>query len=238
MTVHCRNSPAGVTKTYKGTEPSPNGLGWSAKYDDIAKKRKGKNGKMWQVVESRTGVRQWKSVTTKKGSRPADSCHFIALVEAQTLKDIPRHTIQVTQGMYRKILDGPTKSFEDFGADGSTNAYVFGKMFPLTEYSFLGYHDDHMASTSFVDVSLLRDMSISCLTRPDTWTDAYGDKYGGATLNNRQSLTYLRRALPCVLWVGQIAEAEIGASLYGHRDESGDIDSFIVDINHFFDETE
>lgn len=52
----CKNDP---TKTYKGTEPSPKGLGWCAHSEKIGKKRKGKDNNIWIVKEVKDGIKRW-----------------------------------------------------------------------------------------------------------------------------------------------------------------------------------
>ena len=49
----CKNSDTG---TYKGTEPSPKGLGYCAKGEKINKKMKGNDGNMWIINETKTEV--------------------------------------------------------------------------------------------------------------------------------------------------------------------------------------
>lgn len=54
----CRNIPKGMRKssaTYTGEEPSPKGLGYSARFDAVGKRRRGRDGKMWVVVEDGQG---------------------------------------------------------------------------------------------------------------------------------------------------------------------------------------
>ena len=53
----CKNNPK---KSYKGTEPSPKGLGYCASGEKIGKKRKGKDGNMWQVKKISNGKRWFK----------------------------------------------------------------------------------------------------------------------------------------------------------------------------------
>mgnify|MGYP007047344606 CR=1 FL=1 len=52
----CKNNPS---RSYKGTEPSPKGLGYCASGESIGKKRKGKDGKMWIVKEVKSGNGRW-----------------------------------------------------------------------------------------------------------------------------------------------------------------------------------
>lgn len=65
----CKNFDTG---TYKGTEPSPKGLGYCAKGEKINKKMKGKDGNMWIINETKTGVRRWVKFT-KKSETPKKS---------------------------------------------------------------------------------------------------------------------------------------------------------------------
>lgn len=50
----CKNNPK---KSYKGTEPSPKGLGYCASSEKIGEKKKGKDGNMWQVKKISNGKR-------------------------------------------------------------------------------------------------------------------------------------------------------------------------------------
>ena len=52
----CKNDK---TRKFKGNEPSPKGLGYSASACKIGQKRRGKNGKMWKVVKVSNGSRRW-----------------------------------------------------------------------------------------------------------------------------------------------------------------------------------
>ncbi len=52
----CKNNP---TRSYKGSEPSPKGLGYCASGESIGKKRKGKDGNMWIVKEVSNGSKRW-----------------------------------------------------------------------------------------------------------------------------------------------------------------------------------
>lgn len=60
--VVCKNCPPGVHKRYKGTEPSPNGLGFSASYDPVGKKRQGKDKCTWVVQSTAAGRKVWKKI--------------------------------------------------------------------------------------------------------------------------------------------------------------------------------
>ena len=49
----CKNDPK---KSYKGTEPSPKGLGYCAHGEKLGKIRKGKDGNNWKVESTKSGV--------------------------------------------------------------------------------------------------------------------------------------------------------------------------------------
>ena len=55
--LKCKNDPK---KTYKGTELSPKGKGYSAQAEKIGTKKKGLDGKMWIVSKRIDGVKFWK----------------------------------------------------------------------------------------------------------------------------------------------------------------------------------
>jgi hypothetical protein len=52
----CKND---TKRSYKGTEPSPKGLGWCAHAEKEAKKRKGKDGNQWIIQKTKTGTLRW-----------------------------------------------------------------------------------------------------------------------------------------------------------------------------------
>lgn len=60
--VVCKNCPPGIQKRYKGTEPSPNGMGFSASYDPVGKKRIGKDKSTWVVQSTAAGRKVWKKL--------------------------------------------------------------------------------------------------------------------------------------------------------------------------------
>ena len=52
----CKNDP---TRTYKGTEPSPKGLGFCAHAEKLSVKRKGKDGNEWIINTTKSGIQRW-----------------------------------------------------------------------------------------------------------------------------------------------------------------------------------
>jgi hypothetical protein len=63
MPKKCKNNPK---KSYKGTEPSPKGLGWCAGSMNDKTKKKGKDGNMWIIKTLSNGSTRWTKYTTSK----------------------------------------------------------------------------------------------------------------------------------------------------------------------------
>tara|TARA_A100001015_G_scaffold276634_1_gene335045 strand:- start:107 stop:421 length:315 start_codon:yes stop_codon:yes gene_type:complete len=55
----CKNDPK---RTYKGTEPSPKGLGYCAHSEKVGKKMKGKDGNQWIITETKKGIKRWSKI--------------------------------------------------------------------------------------------------------------------------------------------------------------------------------
>ena len=67
MSKKCKNNP---NKSYKGTEPSPKGLGWCAGSMKDKTKKKGKDGNMWIVKTISNGSTRWvKYMPTKNKTK-------------------------------------------------------------------------------------------------------------------------------------------------------------------------
>ena len=58
----CKND---ITKTYKGTEPSPKGLGYCAHAEDVGKIMAGKDKDMWIITETSQKVKRWSKLKDK-----------------------------------------------------------------------------------------------------------------------------------------------------------------------------
>src|SRR6056300_1145935 len=62
----CLNDPK---KSYKGTEPSPKGLGYCAGGMKVGEKKKGKDGNMWIVKQVKNGSKRWVKVNVKEKTK-------------------------------------------------------------------------------------------------------------------------------------------------------------------------
>ena len=54
------------TGTYKGTEPSPKGLGLCARGENMGHRIKGLDGNIWEVKATKTGTKRWVKITLDK----------------------------------------------------------------------------------------------------------------------------------------------------------------------------
>ena len=52
----CKNDSS---RNYKGTEPSPKGLGYCAHAEKLNSKKKGKDEHNWYVIKTKVGVKRW-----------------------------------------------------------------------------------------------------------------------------------------------------------------------------------
>ena len=59
----CKNDPS---RKYKGTEPSPKGLGWCAHSMKVGAVKKGKDGNKWIIKEMKNGNKIWVKVNIKE----------------------------------------------------------------------------------------------------------------------------------------------------------------------------
>ena len=59
----CKND---INRSYKGTEPSPKGLGYCAHVMEVGKKKKGKDNNMWIIKEIKNGSKRWIKYNGKK----------------------------------------------------------------------------------------------------------------------------------------------------------------------------
>ena len=59
----CKNDK---TRSYKGTEPSPKGLGYCAHSMKVGAVKKGKDGRKWEVRGIKNGSKRWMKVKVNK----------------------------------------------------------------------------------------------------------------------------------------------------------------------------
>lgn len=65
----CKNDPS---KTYKGDEPSPKGLGHCAHAEKVGTTKKGLDGRKWTVQTDKNGTKSWKPVPKQAAAKKAE----------------------------------------------------------------------------------------------------------------------------------------------------------------------
>ena len=70
----CKNDPI---KKYKGTEPSPKGMGWCAHGEKEGKVRKGRDGNQWIVKKVKNGSKRWVKKSASKNDEDNSSTLFV-----------------------------------------------------------------------------------------------------------------------------------------------------------------
>ena len=82
----CKND---ITRNYIGNEPSPKGLGYCAHVEKLNSKKKGKDGNMWIVTETKNKTKRWSKYFVEKKDRPspAKSATLFKENEKKTEKD-------------------------------------------------------------------------------------------------------------------------------------------------------
>ena len=76
----CKNDPK---KSYKGTEPSPKGLGFCAHAEKLGSTKKGLDGNQWKIESTAQGVKRW----VKKSKKPSSSKKYF--IYHPSVRNIP-----------------------------------------------------------------------------------------------------------------------------------------------------
>ena len=79
----CKNDPK---RKYKGSEPSPKGLGWCAHGEKLGKVRKGKDGNKWVVKKTSRGSLRWVKHDNTKISGTESNTEYRIIVRYAALK--------------------------------------------------------------------------------------------------------------------------------------------------------
>lgn len=80
----CKNDPS---KSYKGDEPSPKGLGYCAHAEKTGESRIGNDGNTWKVEETSKGVKRWVKKISNNISKNLDCSKFV--IYERFKKNIP-----------------------------------------------------------------------------------------------------------------------------------------------------
>ena len=102
----CKNDPK---RTYKGTEPSPKGLGYCAHSEKVGKKRKGKDGNQWIVKQVKTSKRWMKIKSTKDTTKKTSKKETKKTTKKTTKK---KNDDNIKNNKKTKKLDKKTKKLD------------------------------------------------------------------------------------------------------------------------------
>lgn len=106
------------SRSYKGNEPSPKGLGYCAHPEPLGSKKRGRDGRFWVIAADKNARKRWKPVsTTKPKSRSRSSRRRLkskAIKPTSSYKNPVKNTVLISP--YRKktfdIIDNGGVSFK------------------------------------------------------------------------------------------------------------------------------
>jgi len=210
-------------------------------------KRQSRVSKMSRSTRSSTRKKTKKNKQIKKYI--IKCCEPCSNVDDPGIKTID---IIIPQNFYSELAK-PKIVYKNKG-----KAFIFGDKFKLSEYVYVGSHENKSAQTGFVDMSGITKSEISRILDFRNWIFVYNidakltreellnlesnefwdfitkKEYKKIDWDSRSRLNKLQETLPRVLFVGKTTETNSGANIYVHYNRRGLIDGIIVDIFCFF----
>jgi len=98
----CHNDPS---KTYKGTEPSPKGRGYSAHAERVGSVMKGIDNKMWKVQLIKNKTKRWIRVKSITKKIKKETKKTVKLQLKQELKETTDKYTKLNKELSTKISD-------------------------------------------------------------------------------------------------------------------------------------
>ena len=147
-------------------------------------------------------------------------------------------TFRINRSMYQLILAGGTRYDFDHphpqvNPNAHSNAYVFGPLFKLNEYKKVASHGNDGAQTGLIDNDLAKRFKDLDYQSEDPFFIVEDFEFDDPFY--RQTI---RDYYPQIIWTGETQGGDIGADVFAHYDQLGEIDGLIVDPGYFFVETE
>lgn len=135
--------------------------------------------------------------------------------------------LNVTPGFLGKLKERPA-TFED----DRTNAFVFGRPRRLHSYEHAGDVFNDVASIGIivVDNETPSEAAIMAEWRALLKTNRTAPDFVQALYDG------IKEKFPHIIFLGQTNGGDVGASVYTHVDDDGDIDGLVIDNNYFFDD--
>ena len=129
----CKNDKK---RKYKGTEPSPKGLGYCAHAEKLGRKKKGKDKNMWIVIETKNGVKRWvkfnpdKKYIFKKVKEDIEASNN-KWKEIKPLKIIKKKSKKhLTLEMFYNLIVIPPKNVNKYISKNSIIKKIIDKIIP------------------------------------------------------------------------------------------------------------
>jgi hypothetical protein len=139
----------------------------------------------------------------------------------------------VNENFYKQLQSKPILCEN---TKGSRNAYIFGKLYPLSTYKRIGGHGNDGASTSLIDVTKLTFQEKKMLSDYKKILKCYSHNNKIVNnLDNRESLEKLQKTVSNrILFMGSTYGGDVGADYFAHFDISRQMDSLIIDTYCLF----
>ena len=148
--MFCKNDKK---KKYKGTEPSPKGLGYCAHVEKEGKKRKGRDGNKWVIKKVSNGSLRWFKVKKMKKELTKDQKKTLLKIKKDLKKELKKIKVKLFV-VKNKIYNGIY--FTDYPWDVVSNK--LGNNYDLNKVKFLivplkiNYENEIVLDKGFVNI--------------------------------------------------------------------------------------
>ncbi|MCS5711997.1 hypothetical protein [Candidatus Berkiella aquae] len=237
--------------SFTGNEPSPKGYGYLARNEEVGVVRKGKNNKKWIVKLRNNGSKYWalhsngvasenikiplmKSQTKSKHNKNIYTIRFCEPFTKGIVENCEWYgsfDFKVDDSFYKVLTKNPS-SFRIEGDDLEGNGYIFGSLFPLSEYKLLAQHSNDVAATGLVDVSNITKQELELIPENKEYyriVDLIHKKKQYDRFDDRNLLKVIQEKISDkIIFVGETFAGDIGANLYVHYKEKKQIDGLII----------
>lgn len=253
---YCKNDSK---KKYKGTEPSPKGLGYCAHASNINIKKKGKDGNIWIVKKIKNGTKRWiKYNSSKETSKEKSKKH------KKSIKTKPSERTSYKKDIYtlynkKKIVNVKSKKHNIIFCEPSTYTgpglfvsdvikvtpgfYSILQKNPKRKTckdgnSYIFGNTYNLSDYKYID-SHDNDIAQTGFIDVDIWNkkdenNIHKALKGRYDWDNKKTIREVKKAVPSVIWFGTTDGGNMGANLYAHYNKKKEIDGFIIDNNCLF----
>lgn len=126
----CKNDSL---RSYKGTEPSPKGLGYCAHACEIGTVMKGNDGSDWKVVATHNNVKRWqKMIQSKDLAMPGEYGEFLKNIKTSTrsaemiIYDWPSLSAKIKKQVSALIVSKNGKPCKPYSSE--SKCFIFSQM--------------------------------------------------------------------------------------------------------------